>query len=62
MVKKVAKRRPGRPVTTGTRPHWGARFSKDEADGIMRFAKENKLSRSEAIRGLVRIALERIKT
>jgi hypothetical protein len=61
MARKIAKRRPGRPVTTGIRPYWGARFSKEVADGIDRFAKQHKVSRSEAIRQLVERALRELK-
>ena len=50
----------GRPPT-GVRPFLGARFAKEEADGIDRFAKANKCSRSEAIRQLVRYALAELK-
>jgi hypothetical protein len=35
---------------------------KDEADGIMRFAKTNKCSRSEVIRNLVGDALADLKS
>jgi Ribbon-helix-helix protein, copG family len=60
MKKTLVKRRMGRPPT-GVRPFLGARFAKEEADGIDRFAKENKCSRSEAIRQLVRYALAELK-
>jgi hypothetical protein len=38
MKKTLVKRRMGRPPT-GVRPFLGARFAKEEADGIDRFAK-----------------------
>ena len=60
MKKTLVKRRLGRPPT-GVRPFLGARFAKQEADGIDRFAKANKCSRSEAIRQLVRYALAELK-
>jgi hypothetical protein len=53
VVKKTAKRRTGRPVTTGIRPYWGARFPKELADEIDRYAKTNRCNRSEAIRRIV---------
>jgi hypothetical protein len=61
MAKKAAKRPRGRPVTTGIRPSLAVRFSKEAADGIERFAKANKCSRSEAIRKLVNIALASLR-
>jgi hypothetical protein len=61
MAKRNIKKRMGRPVTTGIRPYWGARFPKEAADGIDRYAKANKVSRSEAIRRLVEHALADLK-
>lgn len=60
MVKKATKRRMGRPPT-GIRPFTGARFSKEVLDAIDRYAKANKISRSEAIRRLVEYALVELK-
>jgi metal-responsive CopG/Arc/MetJ family transcriptional regulator len=60
MAKKVAKRM-GRPVTTGIRPLVGVRFSKEALGEIDRYAKANKISRSEAIRQLVERSLEELK-
>ena len=57
MAKKVAKRRMGRPVTTGIRPFTGARFSKEILARIDHYAKEQKISRSEAIRKIVEVGL-----
>jgi hypothetical protein len=57
MAKKVAKKRMGRPVTTGIRPSWAIRFPKEVTDAINRFAKENKISRSDAVRKIVEIGL-----
>jgi hypothetical protein len=62
MAKKVTKRRPGRPRTTGIRPFTGARFSKEIVDEIDRFARQQKVSRSEAIRQLVERALADLKS
>ena len=60
MTKKVTKRRGGRPAT-GVRPFTGARFSEEVLNEIDRFAKRQKISRSEAIRQLVTRALAELK-
>jgi predicted DNA-binding protein len=57
MAKKVAKKRMGRPVTTGIRPSWAIRFPREVADAIERFAKKEGISRSDAIRKIVEIGL-----
>ena len=61
MAKKAAKRRMGRPVTTGIRPFTGARLSNETLGAIDRYAKANKISRSEAIRQLVERSLKELK-
>jgi hypothetical protein len=61
MAKKVVKKRMGRPVTTGIRPSRSVRFPKEIEDGINRYSKEQKISRSEAIRRLVEHALADLK-
>jgi hypothetical protein len=61
MAKKAAKKRMGRPVTTGTLPLVGVRVSKGALDAIDRYAKTNNISRPEAIRRLIEQALENIK-
>jgi hypothetical protein len=61
MANKVAKKRMGRPITTGIRPLVGVRISKEALGAIDRYAKTNKISRPEAIRRLIEQALENIK-
>jgi hypothetical protein len=58
MAKKIVKRQPGRPVTTGIRPYLGARFSKKTIEAVDRYAKRHNVSRGEAFRRLVEKALE----
>ena len=60
MAKKVAKRRMGRPVTTGIRPYLGARFPKEVIARVDRYAKEQKITRADAFRALVLKALDEL--
>jgi metal-responsive CopG/Arc/MetJ family transcriptional regulator len=55
------KKRIGRPVTTGIRPSRSVRLPKEIEDGVNRYSKAHKISRSEAIRRLVEHALADVK-
>jgi hypothetical protein len=61
MAKKAAKKRMGRPITTGIRPLVGVRFSRDTLDAIDRYAETNNITRPEAVRRLTEQALAKIR-
>jgi hypothetical protein len=53
------QRGPGRPAT-GHDPFLTARVPQDTIDAIERWAASGKISRSEAIRRLLKLGLERV--
>jgi hypothetical protein len=59
-VKKPIKRPRGRPAT-GRDPSIATRFPRETIERVSKFAKDQKISRSEAIRRLVERALATIK-
>ncbi|PZF76417.1 hypothetical protein DK847_14680 [Aestuariivirga litoralis] len=62
MMKSIfAKRKPGRPKT-GTTRMYGARLSEELVTKIDVWANKNDLSRSEAIRQLIEVALNKGRT
>jgi hypothetical protein len=62
MAKKTAKKRMGRPVTTGIRPLVGVRFSRETLDAIDCYAAANNITRPEAVRRLTEQALAWIRS
>jgi hypothetical protein len=52
----VKRKKPGRPAT-GTEPLYGVRIGDKLMNEVMAWAKSHDLSRSEAVRQLIEIAL-----
>jgi Ribbon-helix-helix protein, copG family len=59
IVKKVVRKR--RPRGSGKFPNVAVRLPPDLTARIDRYAKEQKLSRSEALRALATLALDKLK-
>lgn len=54
------RKKRGRPAT-GLDPMWGVRFPADQREVIDAWAKENSITRAEAIRRLVHAGVENLK-
>lgn len=51
------RKRRGRPAT-GTEPMWGIRFAADQREAIQEYAKIHQVTKAEAVRRLIQIALD----